>query len=324
MLAVPAHAKVNLALEVVGRRPDGYHDLVTVFALLDWHDVVTVDLRHGSGADLVCMAGPTADPAMGAPGSLLSRTAAELRALAVSSAREGGPGLAGAAALLDVRIEVDKRLPVAAGLGGGSADVAAVLRAGAIEVHRLLGIRIAPRDLSDAGARLGADVPAVLAGGSTLARGRGEVLEPLPGAPRLHLAVAVAGPSSTAAVFGALTDAERCPDGRAARVASALARGRPPNPSECGSALEVPATRVSPALAAAISDLRRVTGLRWPMTGSGGAVFEIAGSAAEAALMAQAAAELGRRARACRSLPLALADPGGRPDPTIARPTIAP
>lgn len=323
MLAVPAHAKVNLALEIAGRRPDGYHDLVTVFATLDWHDVVLVTLQGGSAHDSVEVHGPTAHVAMAAPDALLARSAAEVRGLVVAAAAGATPDVARIAGSLDVRVHVEKRLPVAAGLGGGSADAAAVLRAGALEVERLLGIRIDGAALLEAAARLGADVPAVLVGGTTLARGRGEVLEALPGAPRLHLAVAIPAASSTAAVYAALTDEERRPDGRALRVAAALRAGRSPEAADCGSALEPPAARVSAELAASLAALRRDTGLRWALTGSGGAVFELAESAETAAAAAAAARRHGHPARACRTLPVPLAEPAAHPDGTPHRPTIA-
>src|ERR1700716_1422901 len=126
MLAVAAYAKVNLALEVTGRRTHGVHDLYPVCATLSWHDLVCMQIREGSGSTAISVDGATADPAMADGGSLLDRTAQAVRDL-VPPAR---PRLA-------IRVHVDKRLPIAAGLGGGSADAAAVLRAGVAELGRL-------------------------------------------------------------------------------------------------------------------------------------------------------------------------------------------
>jgi 4-diphosphocytidyl-2-C-methyl-D-erythritol kinase len=304
MLAVPAYAKVNLALEVTGRRSDGFHDLVTVFATLDWHDLVSVELTDGTGTAHITVDGPTADPSMADPGSLLDRAAQAIRDL-IPPARPH----------LGIRIHVHKRLPVAAGLGGGSADAAAVLRACVAELTRR-GVTVAPSDLATAAARLGSDVPALLRGGVTRATGRGEILEPIPQAPRLHVSIAVAGASSTAAVYAALTERERHADGRARRVAADLAAGRPPNPADCGSALEPAAFRVNPELAVSLQNLRNATGLRWPLTGSGGAAFHLATDAREAEAAAAAARGLGLVARPCHTVTNPF------PDPPVAKTTI--
>jgi 4-diphosphocytidyl-2-C-methyl-D-erythritol kinase len=294
MLAVSAHAKVNLALEITGRRPDGYHDLVTVIATLDWHDLVCVEVCEGAGRTAVSVAGPTADPQMADAGSLVGRAAAALHDL---SGRR-----------FDIVVAIEKRLPVAAGMGGGSADGAAVLRAGAAEIGRL-GVPISQGAASRAAEALGSDVPAVLHGGTAVARGRGELLIPLPGAPVLHLAVAVAGASSTPAVYAALTDDERRADGRAERVAGRLASGLAPQPDDCGSALEPAALRVDPRLAGALERLRSMTARRWHLTGTGGAAFHIAPSYAGAEAASAEARALGYPARACRTLTLPFVAP---------------
>jgi 4-diphosphocytidyl-2-C-methyl-D-erythritol kinase len=194
MLVVPAYAKVNLALEVTGRRPDGWHDIASVIATIDWHDLVGIRLLCDAPTPPAMSPAPAALHVSGAfaegiptgPDNLALRAATLLLEIA-------GPR----AARLRLDVNLVKQVPPAAGLGGGSADAAAVLRAGA----RLLathGAPIADADLTGAAATLGSDVPAVLAGGTVFATGRGEHLRPLP-TPALHLAVAVAGASSTAA-----------------------------------------------------------------------------------------------------------------------------
>ena len=313
MRAVPAHAKVNLALDVAGRRSDGFHDLVTVIAAIDWHDLVCVGVRRGEGRTGITVTGQTADPAMVAPSALIQRAAAALRRLAEAE-------MGSDAARLDVTIAVDKRIPVAAGLGGGSADAAGVLRAGAAELATTLGVTVMPRKLAAAAAALGSDVPAQLAGGITLARGRGELLEPIVRAPRLHLAVAVVGACKTAAVYAALSDDERHDTGRAARLAATLAAGKPPRPRDYGSALESAARRLASGFAEALDSLRAATGMLWPLTGSGGAVFQPASDDIAAREAAAAARSHGFAARACRTLSVS----AGAQDPPSPPTTIAP
>lgn len=313
MQALPAHAKVNLALDVVGRRPDGFHDVVTVVAAIDWHDLACVDVRPGDGRTAITVRGPTAGERMDAPGQLLDRTAAALRRLAAPLLNEG------ASARLDVTIAVEKRVPVGAGLGGGSADAAAVLRAGAAELSAKLGINPPAEALWIAAAALGSDVPATLAGGVAVARGRGDRVERIRNPQRLHLAVALVGACETAAVYGALRDMERRDTSRAERVAAALSAGELPKVTDYGSALEAPARRLDPRFAAALDTLRSATGLPWPLTGSGGAVFQPTPDERSAADAAAAARGHGYAARVCRTLTL----PAGAQDPPASLTTIA-
>jgi 4-diphosphocytidyl-2-C-methyl-D-erythritol kinase len=283
VIVVPAPAKVNLALEVTGRRPDGYHDIATVMVTVDWHDLVGLRLSPGTGEVRLRLTGPCAEGVPATAENLAARAAAALVALA-------GGGL-------DADVWLDKRLPTAAGLGGGSADAAAVLRAGA-RLLRGTPAGPAPAALEEAAGALGSDVPAALAGGAVLATGRGERLRRLP-CPPLHLAVAVAGASSTAASYAALRDAERHGDGRAGRVADRLAAGLAPGPGDCGSALEAAACRAAPMLGDRLCRLRARIGADWYVTGSGGAAFAIAASADEAEELAAAARAAGFPARGC-------------------------
>lgn len=321
MLVVPAYAKVNLALEVTGRRPDGWHDIASVVCTVDWHDLAGMQLREGAGAPKLRLTGPFAEGVPAGEANLAVRAARLLLELA---------GVSG----VSFELWLSKQVPAAAGLGGGSADAAAVLRGGAA-LLAARGVPIAPEQLVDVAATLGSDVPAVLAGGTLLATGRGERLTPLP-SPALHLAVAMAGASSTAATYAALTDEERSPSGRVERLAEALraaARppagpladaggreadrapgaqdheaqrtGTPPGPAPglLGSALEPAACRAAPGLGESLARLRATTpGAPWHLTGSGGAAFAVATSAAQAAQLAARAAAAGFPARACRTV----------------------
>jgi 4-diphosphocytidyl-2-C-methyl-D-erythritol kinase len=282
MIFAPAYAKLNLALSVVGRRADGRHDLCSVVVHLDWHDLVGLCLEDAGGVR-VTLSGPAADEVPG-DGSNLAERAAALLLSAVP-----GRGL---------RLHLEKRLPAAAGLGGGSADAAAVLRL----LSPQLPDRRQEADLRHLGDSLGSDVPACLAGGSLLVSGAGEGLERLYHA-GLHLAVAVAGSSSTAATFAALTPDEWHGSDRPEALARALSGGDAPDPALCGSDLEAAACRVNPELASALTRLRAgVSEVPWHLTGSGGACFALAQGADHAARLATDAHALGFPARPCRTV----------------------
>ncbi len=208
---VPAYAKLNLALSVVGRRSDGYHDIDSILVPIDWHDLVGVRiaLAMTSRVDLD-VTGPAA---AGVPAGDSNLTVRAARALEVLAGRP-----------LDVRLWLDKAVPHGAGLGGGSADAAAVLRAG-VAALATLGIAIDAERLASAALAIGSDVPALLDLAAHRVRGRGEVLEPVP-TPALHLVVVSTVSSSTPATYAALLPAELHDDGRTARLAALLATRR--------------------------------------------------------------------------------------------------
>ena len=162
-MEIQAFAKLNLTLDILGKREDGYHDLRMVMQSITLADTLTLEENQGEGL----------------------RVSANLRFLPT-----GEKNLAAAAALrfwealgrepenLDIRIE--KRIPVCAGMAGGSSDAAAVLRA----LNQRAGAPFSPKELARLGERVGSDVPYCVLGGTALAEGRGEVLTPLPPLPR--------------------------------------------------------------------------------------------------------------------------------------------
>ena len=162
-MEIQAFAKLNLTLDILGRREDGYHDLRMVMQSITLADTLTLEENQGEGL----------------------RVSANLRFLPT-----GEKNLAAAAALrfwealgrepedLDIRIE--KRIPVCAGMAGGSSDAAAVLRA----LNQRAGDPFSPKELARLGERVGSDVPYCVLGGTALAEGRGEVLTPLAPLPR--------------------------------------------------------------------------------------------------------------------------------------------
>lgn len=177
-----ARAKINLTLEVLGRRPDGYHELQSLVTFAGIHDVVT--LEPGTAAD-VAVAGPFAQD-IGGENLLVS---------ALSVLREVTPELVLGA------VRLQKNLPVAAGLGGGSADAAALLRA----VRRANPQRAAATDWQRIAQTLGADVPVCLADAPAMMGGKGERLALLTQLPKIGaVLVNPRRPLGTAQVFEAL------------------------------------------------------------------------------------------------------------------------
>ena len=176
-------AKVNLSLRVLGRRPDGYHELRTVFQAVDLWD--TLEGERAEGLHLRCE--PASVPA--------DRTNLVLRAAFALREAAGQPSL-GASLVLR------KSIPVGGGMGGGSTDAAGAL----LLLSRLWGLALPGRRVRALAATLGADVPFFLQGGPALGRGRGDDLEPLPFAgPRSILLGIPPFGSSTAEVYAALT-----------------------------------------------------------------------------------------------------------------------
>ncbi len=176
----PAPAKLNLFLRILGRRSDGYHELQTVFQLLDWGD--SVQLRPRNDASLVLV--------KGAPGVPPEMDLA-LRAAHLLQDETGCP--AGA------DIVLDKRIPSGAGLGGGSSDAASVL----VGLNQLWGLGLDPGRLAELGLRLGADVPVFVRGHSAWAEGLGEQLTPLALPKRYFLLLLPDAHISTAELFAA-------------------------------------------------------------------------------------------------------------------------
>jgi 4-diphosphocytidyl-2-C-methyl-D-erythritol kinase len=182
LLRLSGYAKVNLGLEILGRRSDGFHEIVSVTQTISLAD--TVEATPG-GPLTVGMEPPLVDE-----GENLARRAALALAEATGRVPSG-------------RLVIHKRIPLAAGLGGGSSDAAAALRL----LDRLWGTRLAHERLAEIAARLGSDVPLFLGGATSLIRGRGEIVEPLPGPPRVWLVLVHPGeapPDKTRAMYQAL------------------------------------------------------------------------------------------------------------------------
>ncbi len=160
MLYEAANAKINLFLDVTGRRDDGYHSLVSCMQTVDFGDTVSADIRKdvtGQHFTLSC-----SDPSLPCDETNLAHRAAMLFLQKTEIAD------------YDIRMRIDKRIPISAGLGGGSADAAAVLRM----LNKYYGYPLDTPALSELGKRLGADVPFCIVGGTCYCEGIGELLEP--------------------------------------------------------------------------------------------------------------------------------------------------
>jgi len=238
-LIVPAPAKVNLFLHVTGRRDDGYHLLESLLVPIDWCDTIALSPRSDSE---IVRAGEVADVAEA--DDLAIRAARALRD--ASGAREG------------VTIEIRKRIPQGAGLGGGSSDAASVLLA----LNRRWGLRMSRSDLAAIGAALGADVPFFIGGEAAIARGIGEILTPV-SIPTHWLALAI--PSVRVSTKDVFADFELTPMAASAKI-NVFSEGYGRNDLEDAAKSRFAAVRDAiDALSRASSNAR--------MTGSGACAF---------------------------------------------------
>lgn len=264
-----SYAKINLHLEVRGRRPDGYHELRTIFQTVDLADEIGVERSARPGVEL---------EVRGAELPLDERNLAVRAARAFLSA--WAPADAG------VALRLVKRIPAGGGLGGGSSNAATVLRA----LGELFAVRPDPAWLARVAGELGADVPFFLHGGTALGSGRGDVIRPLADAPRPRgelVLLLPPAPLATAAVFAEL----------AAPPLPAAPAGEPVWPRPGANAgdfaawigdndLEAPAFRLCPPLGALYTAAVRSGARRVRMSGSGStlfALFDEAGAAERAA-----------------------------------------
>lgn len=182
----PAYAKINLSLDVVARRPDGYHLIDGVMQSVSLCDRVNVEFIPSADTDIRLAVTGNADVPVGEQNLAV-------RAARLFLARTGRHG--------QVQVELHKTIPMAGGLAGGSTDAAAVLRA----MNRLCGFPLSLAELCAAGAELGADVPFCTVGGCRRTQGIGERLTPCASMPACHLVIAKRGEGvSTPWAYGRL------------------------------------------------------------------------------------------------------------------------
>ncbi len=265
-----AYAKINLFLDITGRRADGYHTITGIMQAVSLHDVVTVTLeepRTGGGAEALVLT--CSEPTLPTDRRNLAWRAAEAF---FAAAGLGCRRLA---------IDIDKHIPAAAGLAGGSTDAAAVLAA----LNQGYGYPLAPEALSAVGLTLGADVPFCLAGGAMRTEGIGELLTPVTPLPDCALLIACAGEGvSTPAAYRALDETYACFASEAYaphwiernRLEAALATGHLPD--ICSGTFNLfeevilPEREVARTIKATLREAGAMTAL---MSGSGPSVFGV-------------------------------------------------
>ncbi|HEX2415761.1 MAG TPA: 4-(cytidine 5'-diphospho)-2-C-methyl-D-erythritol kinase [Thermoleophilaceae bacterium] len=260
-----APAKLNLVLHVGPPRPDGLHPLCSLIASIDLADEVQAE-EAASGEDTV--------DCPGVEGRNLALTAIE------EFRRQVHPGLS------PVAVRIAKRVPVAAGLGGGSADAAAVLRI----VNRMAGDALDASGLRELGAELGSDVPSQIEPGHALVQGAGETVDPLELPPLWALVVPEAEGLSTAAVYAELDRLGGWRERLEPERLRALARDAVSDPARLPSALDndlqPAALSLRPELARTLERLDAAGALGAAVTGSGPTCFGLfcgSGPAVEAA-----------------------------------------
>ena len=269
MIELPAPAKLNLFLHVVGRRADGYHELQTVFQFLDLADRVRIAHR-----DDPLLRRTTAIPGVAEAEDLTVRAARLLR------------DTAGTEAGADITLE--KRIPAGGGLGGGSSDAASVL----VGLDRLWGLSMGTDRLATLGARLGADVPVFVRGLASWGEGVGERLVPIALEEPWYVLVMLPFEVSTAGVFQAPSLTRNTPRIRM----NHLLRGEPGTPPEArvridrllvsaGNDCEPVVRKMHPEVGEALDWLSRHARAR--MTGTGATVFAPFESREQAAEVAE-------------------------------------
>ena len=267
-----APAKLNLCLQITGRRADGYHLLNSVVVFTDFGDRLTV--KPGTGADSIEVKGPFA--------WALSRESDNLCLQAITAFREAG------GAIGPLAITLEKHIPVGAGLGGGSSDAAVILR----YLERHASSCLGPEPLAKLALALGADVPVCLAGGAIHVRGIGDILHPVDPAPRGYIVLSRPETMlSTPAVFRAFAAG-----GQSFAKATVEPTGKTAKQiAKAGNDLLAAAQDLCPEITALIADLKRCPGAEAvQMTGSGSACFALFPDAAAAAAAAARLTAAGR------------------------------
>ena len=251
-----AFAKINYALEVRGVREDGYHEISTVMQSISLADEVEIERVEGGFELLVEAEGTEVGPA-------------EENTVYKAWTRLGE--LTGN--WLPVKIRLRKEIPVGAGLGGGSADAAAVL----VGLNELFGLGLNYTELRNVGLQVGADVPFCIAGGTALGEGIGEVLSPLPAPPPHHLVIAKPAEGAETAWIYRVYD-ER-PGGDNTSVASVIKALRVGDLDTLAHAVGNDLTHVTEELVPEVQDLKRqllrAGSLGVAMSGTGTAVYGV-------------------------------------------------
>ena len=251
---VRAYAKINLTLDVLGQRTDGYHDLATVMQTVDLYDTICLSATEDNQVRIVCtMLELSNDDNLAAGAEYLVRQRLAIRQR--------------------VLIELHRRIPMAAGLGGGSSDAAAVLLA----LQHWWHLQLSPSDLLDIASSLGADVPFFLTGGLALCEGRGERVTALssnwPRTMRWLLLLKPAISVSTAAVFRNLPASDYTDGMHSRAVCTALTAGQSPELEDLHNCFERSVLETYPEVALSREGLLQAGASFVRLSGTGPTLF---------------------------------------------------
>jgi 4-diphosphocytidyl-2-C-methyl-D-erythritol kinase len=301
VIAVRTHAKINLDLRVLGPRADGFHELRTVFQAISLHDVIECVPRDGPFA-IEC----------GTAGVPLDRSNLVWRAAEALWRSLRRPGL-----VRDVVIRLHKRIPLQAGLGGGSTNAAGTLLA----LARLWRVPVRANQLTDVAATLGADVPFFLSGGTALGLGRGDEVYPLADLPRHWIVLLIPGFGvSTADAYNWYDTEREMGRGVSTREAQVVPGPWPSRAAQMINDLEAPIARHHPEIDQMRTALRRAGALAAAMSGSGSTVFGLFQKRAEALTAVDRLSGSGWRVLLTESL--GRGDYARRSRPIVRRPAV--
>ncbi len=254
-VTLPAYAKINLDLRILGLRSDGFHDLRTIFQSLALHDTLTFAPRQGAFV-IQCD-----DPAIPTDRRNLVWKAASLLWCTVGQRRGETPR--------DAVVQIRKQIPTEAGLGGGSADAAVTL----LGLAHVWGLDLDTATLSRLAERIGADVPFFLVGGTALGLGRGDDIYPLAEVPRCSVVIIRPGFGVSTAEAYNWFDRERRAARRAERPKRTLLPGWPEWSRGLRNDLEGPVTAHHPTIGRIKATLLDAGSIFAAMSGSGSTVF---------------------------------------------------
>ena len=264
------YAKINLTLEILGKRADGFHEVRSVMQTVGLAD--RLEIAPAAELTFTC-----SDPALATPHNLVYRAARLLQA-------ECGVRIGAA-------LHLEKRIPVAAGLGGGSSDAAGAI----IALNRLWNLQLSLPEQERLAAKLGSDVTFFLTGGTALATGRGERITPLPPLPP-HWVVLVLLPTtlSTAEVYGSVAPSDYTPGVATADTVAAAQRGTLSPQTRWHNALARSARALAPQISEAQAALLQAGAQHAHLSGSGPTVFTVCREEAEAQVLAGQMREWGQ------------------------------
>lgn len=278
-MVIFCYAKMNLTLEILGKRADGYHEVRMVMQTIGLAD--RLEVAAADELSLTC-----SNPVLATPDNLVYRAGRLLQ-------EEYGVRMGAA-------LRLEKHIPVAAGLGGGSSDAAGTI----VALNRLWDLRLSLSEQQRVAARLGSDVPFFLTGGTALATGRGEKITPLPPLPR-HWVVLVMLPValSTAAVYGSVVPSDYTSGVATADTVAAAQDGALLPQTRWYNALARPARALAPEIKAAQATLLEAGALHAHVSGSGPTVFTVCRDEAAARTLAAGLRRQGYHAEAAPFVP---------------------